>query len=222
MFRTPTVALRKEADEPVTLFFGLLRLQTYRQEDDDRRYWITGPDGEEVLSGDMSGIGTFANQPGREVVIPADAPAGVYRIHYEIRSQHKDSVEGFRNLRGIRMPISESGVSEVIVLDEPRMGPAAVGAIHGPPGYFFYVPEHVAKFSVAEVYSRFGPMIRNPDGEVMWHHTEQGRGNAEIIVPPEHRGRLWRIVGSDFIMDPQIPPYYAVDRDRWFNPNEGE
>lgn len=218
VFHTPTVAIRKEAGQALPIFLGVIRLQTYQTEDDYHHFQIIGPDGQEVLSGNMSAeIKTIDDQPGREFVIPADAPAGVYRVHYEIRSIHPNSTGGYRELRGARMPMSPTGTPEVIVLDEDRMGPASVGAFDGAPAYFFFVPRGVTRFTVNGVYAKFGPKIRDPDGRVVWQ-AESGTYSAVIDVPSKHQGRLWRIVGSDFQMDPQIPPYYAIDPDRWFNP----
>lgn len=221
VFRTPPVGLRKEAGEALPLFLGLIRLQTYRKDNDVRTYWVYGPDGDLVLSGDLS-IGTFDNTPGIEVVIPAEAPAGVYWLLSEMRSTDPDSAGGFRNLRGLMFPVSPPGSPEVLWIEEERMALASPGAFHLTPGYYFFVPQGVTELRIDDISSRDRASIWNPDGRLVWENPDGGRASAVIAIDPEHQGKLWRIRGGDFAMDPQVPAIYSMDPDRWFDIGDAE
>ncbi len=217
VFRTPTTAFIKAEGEPLDLFLGLIRLQTYRRENDQRTYWIHGPDGELFASGDFS-IGTYENRPGMTVTIPADAPPGIYQLQTEFRSTQPDSTHGYIQLRGIRFPVTPPGTPEVFILTEEQMGPTSMGGVHFTPAYTFYVPEDVESFEVQNITSRTGAVIRNADDEIVWQHPPGTAEQVTIDVPANQRGRLWYIRGGRFTMDPAIPPYYAIDSDRWFLP----
>jgi len=110
---------------------------------------------------------------------------------------------------------------------------------------WFYVPEGTEEFYV-EIPVVRGHHIRRmsiwgPDGQQVWdlnYHYYSYKGanpvRPAIKVQPEQAGRLWRIAlpnnagylpicaDYSFIMDPQIPPVYAVDRTRWFMPQTME
>ena len=105
----------------------------------------------------------------------------------------------------------------VVLQPGQRMPPASRGAGHFTPGYYFYVPSEVTEFSVEDISAHGTASIRDPDGHPAWENTAGGTRSVTITVSPEHAGRLWRIRGGTFVMDASIPPYYAIDADRWFD-----
>ena len=64
--------------------------------------------------------------------------------------------------------------------------------------------------------------VWNPDGERVWDlsYTDSTPDRVHITVPPEQAGKLWRATGGSFSLDPQIPPYFAPRRAKWFDPEE--
>ncbi len=217
VYRTPQIAMVKQADQSLPVKLELIRQQTLGKADEDHRYWIYGPDGTEVMSAVLRNVNTLDPSPGETVIIPADAPPGVYRLHFEIRSRDPESMLTFNyHLRGLRFPVTPIGTPEVFELAEEQMDPAFSWT--GGEGYFFFVPADVEEFEVTGIASRNIAYILDPDGTVVWQFSGSGTSSARITVPPAQRGRLWRIAGTDFIMDPQIPPIYSIDRDRWFDP----
>ena len=84
-------------------------------------------------------------------------------------------------------------------------------------GYFFHVPQEVEEFGVWNIHSARIASLWDPDGGLAWENRERGPGAVTLAVPPQHRGRLWRLRGTGFVMDAKIPPYYAIDADRWFD-----
>ncbi len=98
------------------------------------------------------------------------------------------------------------------------------------------VPEGVEEFSIESGFphSRGRITIWNPDGGRAWNyayhsatHENGDRVRADVAVDPEHAGKLWRIGvpghnAGPVEFDPQIPPVFSTDRDRWFMPAELE
>lgn len=219
VYRTPRIAMLKEANQPLPVKLQLMRQQTHRKADEIHRYWIYGPDGSEVMGAHLQNVNTLDPVPGETVTLPADDPPGVYRLEFEIRSRDPESMQTFNyGLRGIHFPVTPIGTPEVIELDEIQMGPAFSWT--GGKGYFFMVPPTVESFQITGIASRQIAYILDPDGTVAWQFDGAGTSSATITAPPGQRGRLWRIVATDFTMDPQIPPIYSIDRDRWFDPDK--
>lgn len=224
-YRSPVIAVRKEADQAVPLLLSMSSTPRAAAEGETYAYRVTGPGGEDVLSG------SWEIRERIELEIPADAPPGTYRIQTEGVSRW--SPQNFnRRMRGLELPITPPGTAEVIELqtDEP-MGRAAWDS-----QYWFMVPEGVERFVVdLPVEPQHGALRRmsvwSPDGELVWNHTlvtpggnYQGESpvRAEIEVAPDQAGRLWRLTlpgrNSGFRMDPAIPSIYATGADRWFEP----
>ncbi len=219
VFRTVPIAILKEGVHPIPLALNLVRAQTFQRPNDTRTYWLYGPDGELVDSGDFS-VGTYDTVPGIDIEIPANGPEGVYWLLTEIRSRDPDSPRGVSRLRGIYMPVSPMGTPEIIVLPDAQVPHASAGAFHFTPSLSFFVPEGVESFTIQSIESQHGSAIRNPDGDRVWYSRGSGRASATIDVPPEHRGKVWSIRGGEFVMDEQIPFIYAIDPDRWFDVTE--
>ncbi len=166
------------------------------------RYAISGPQGavvtkETVSSEDLS----------------LDLPKGVYTV----------DISG--DLR-LFLPLAKPEVPEVVYFETTAEGTFARG---GSLGYWFYVPEGVAEFAISFP-NRSGPRqpinrasVWNPQGERAWdrsYHNDDVPVSAVITVPPGQDGKLWRVTGGSFIVDPQILPYFSISRGKWFNPAE--
>ncbi len=99
-------------------------------------------------------------------------------------------------------------------------------------GYWSYVTEGVNEFWIdftdrprAGEYAK-RVSVWNPDGERAWDHSYSLEDDpptpprATLSVPEGMDGRLWRVTGGDFVIDPKIPPYFSVSRAKWFNPEK--
>lgn len=207
------VVMRKEAGQPLAFelsarvvgdaYLGYNRVA----EGFTVPYAVYGPDGNEILSGDWPA-------PQQTMVeIPAAAPAGDYTLHVA---------------RGIDVPVTAVNAPEVIVVAEGGRIPRS----HREGRYWFMVPEGVEAFTVEAGFPHAHGRISiwGPNGERVWNHTyhaatHEGESTvkAEIPVAPGQAGQLWRITvpghgGGLITMDPQIPPVFATDRQRWFMP----
>lgn len=199
-YQYPDVSVQRRRDEPVMLTFAARGGGGARA---PFSYDIVGPGG-------MSEAG--------EVVTPKEMnlaeTSGTYRI----------------NLAGdLRMffPLADRDVPEVM-----HFAPSAEGieVPATPLGFWFMVPEGVESFWVRFTDRGGGrhPVVRasvwNPDGERVWDRS-YAREDAPldpvtINVPPGQDGKIWRITGGRFTLDPAIPPYFALSRAKWFNPSE--
>jgi len=221
------ITLRKDApDKPV-----LLRLRAWRNgwspvpfpESTKVNYRILDATGKEMLAG----IWDFSERPGeypisesivtsQNIEIPAEFPPGVYTVEF-----HNPKP----NTWTLAVPVSERDTPEVLVLqDGHSMYMSDVGT------YYFQVPEGVERFWIDSRRDSGGlTMVWDPDGRRVWnqgdhypsedHPDEPRTVRAEIEVRPEHAGRLWKISGTGrFNLDPQIPPVFATEPARWFNP----
>lgn len=215
------IAVRKDADTPLTVQFAAQEFNG-QADDDTMTYTITGPNettltGEWLLGRRIRGE-TTPRRAGKDVTIPAEAPAGVYRITMDFENP---------SIRRIDVPLSEPGTPEIIAL---APGQSMPGADSNDVRYYFLVPEGVTSFWVdipTPSLSVNRSSIWNPDGERAWdwnYYAPAYDGpepmRAVVTVPPEHSNKLWHITvprrGRGFTMDPQIPPFYSVDPDRWF------
>ena len=124
------------------------------------------------------------------------------------------------------MPLAMPDVPEVLEYDVTDKGIATRG---GALGYWFKVPEGVREFWVRYSTPVGGrrPVQRasvwNPMGERVWDrsfHNDDLPVEAIVTVPEGQDGKLWRVTGAYFEIDPQIPPYFSVSRTKWFDPNE--
>ncbi len=183
-------------------------------------FTITTPDG-----------GTLIERESLETVeLEAAAEPGIHalRLRGPLIANHSSRWVYYPT---VRIPVTPPGTPEV--LEVPVGGPVPRG--HFFRQYYFFVPADMASFWLEfEVRAPFREVgrritIRDPDGELAWDrqvlaHTYGGETavRAEIEVAPEHRGRLWQVtlpgITYRFTFDPNIPPYFALDPDRWFMP----
>lgn len=212
----PEILVYKESKEKLPLFLGVtphsqvFALTRDVQEGEYWHYLIEGPNGWEQHDSWPLGREHLA-------VIPADAPAGVYRLQVA----HADTASEY----GLMVPVSPPDTPEVMVL------PA--GEVHSAgeyleAQYWFHVPEdlHTFTLEVAAVGPRNARFaVWDADGKLAWdvHNPgERFHTTVEIDVPPGQGGRLWRITspvpGFEFRMDEAIPPYFAAGKTRWFSP----
>ena len=210
-------ALRKEAGQPLPMTLGAYVLGRRPAGEGERAdYVVTGPDGREALAG------TWHIRERTRIEVPAEAPAGTYQLQvlYE---------RGVQRLE-FDVPVSDLDIPEVIVAE--RGGPMArvfSGQYRESSQglYWFYVPEGVERFRV-DFPGYYGAAVWGPDGEKLWnqadHYGDEDRySRAELEVAPGQAGQLWRIAlaTGNFVMDGQIPPFFSVNRTRWFEA-EGE
>lgn len=199
---SPVIAMKKSAAEPLPIFLSSIWTQSPIE------YAVVGPDGEIALSGNWDARDHL------QLEIPAAAPAGIYRFHSA--SERSNS---------LGLPLSEWTVPEVI-----ELAPGAILPRSGRDARFsFMVPEGVEQFTIEFEESTVRRLsIWNPDGERVWEAAFSDTPTlATITVPPHHSGKLWRLStpsanqGPRSKIDKQIPPIFAIDPHRWFDPREG-
>ncbi len=174
------------------------------------------------------------NAPDR-VVLPADAPAGIYQVNLSallaypddeyLQRRYGDRGRFQRIHSRINLPVAEPDVPEILVFDTTAQGTQvpAPGM-----GFWFMVPEGTESFWIEFGRSGVGsaPVTRvsvwDPDGGRAYDLSYSGDPppRIEIEVLPEHAGKLWRATGGPFNLDPQIPPYFSFSGRKWFDPEE--
>ena len=228
--RLPTVALRKTADEPL-----VIRLPMWQRYDkkatEEMHYRVVGP-GRTVAA-----KGQWDLREETDVTIPAEAPAGTYRLLIEGKSVY--SLDAYhRRPPALYIPVSPMSTPEVLEYgdDEP------VGQARWRSQYWFRVPEGVGSFWVdfrlpvgLETVPRKWELVRltvwHPDGEPAWRRQFPVAGydgpsklRVMIDVPNRAQGRLWRItipgLSRGFALDPKIPHIFATSPDRFFMPQD--
>lgn len=236
-FELPTVLLRKEAGEPLPLYFDAPN----RGRDHHRGhgsvwpnpdygtyyYSITGPSGDVVMEGAWTAPA--------QIEMPADMPAGVYSLQLVgrlpwpedayLRRHYGDRGRFQRRHGHINLPVAEPNAAEVIVVQSTDAGTAVPASGMG---VWFKVPEDTEQFWIE--FRRGGagaaPVNRvsvwNPDGERAYDLSYTGDPPPRIAVDvqPEHAGKLWRASGGPFQLDPQISPVFSLSKRKWFNPDE--
>lgn len=219
----PTVHVVKEDGEPLRLM-----LDVQSEEKGLLKYEIIASNGEAVAQGEFK---TFR---GNWVELAADLPGGEYRVKVSALLNLKpgDVQFSYSKFPGLKIPLSPPGTPEVIEADPAN----SLGMAMQKCQYWFYVPEGTNAFSVnfhvAPPFQQARRLsIWSPDGKLAWDWQEVLRGvkkardvKANIKVAPEYQGKLWRITvpgSSDGLKtSPEIPPFYSVDRERWFLPNQ--
>ncbi len=218
--RPLTVYLKKDDGQPLKLFF-LGRIQGASILD----YDISGP-GETPanlswqyyrnvnsgwdpvsVSDEGDAAGKWATQWIKAITIPADEPAGQYRVRFE-------------NLPGwINFPLSDVDTPEVILFKNGNFAYQS-----GFSDFSFLVPEGTKSFSI-ELPNFSRVAIWYPNGRNAWWQTDhiddpENYRRADIDVPQGMDGRIWRITGAQqgFTLDPRLPSIIAADPARWFNP----
>lgn len=165
--------------------------------------------------------GVYLEGNASEVSIAANAPSGVYTVH----------VNGSR-----RLPFSPVDTPEVFV---PGDGHVDRGG--NLMQYWFMVPEGEDAFWIEwENIPFFRQMVRqvviwDADGREVWAHREIGIDHdadrktirADITVPRDQAGRLWRVTlpgerTMPFRLSPNLPARLAVEPNRWFDPGAVE
>ena len=235
-FRLPPIHLRKQGPAAVPLFLdaaGRSRDGVWPEPPcGPYAYEITGPSDTAPMQGTW--------RAPEVVKLPAGAPNGVYRLDITGRLPYPDHEHLLRHWgndlgsarsrferrhNSISFPVGKPDTPEVMVF------PCAAGGtnVDAPgQGFWFAVPAGVREFWIE--FRRTGagraPVNRvsvwDPDGRRAWDRSYSGPAppRATIAVPTEHAGKLWRATGGDFVIDPQIPPYFSVSRTKWFNPEK--
>lgn len=209
----PTVAFIKSANEPVPLRLrAMIRPDWHNPGEGTATYTVTTPAGLEILQG------KWKTKEELNLEIPADAPSGVYRLTVS-------------DVKRFLVPVVKPVDIPEVLIFEP--GQEVVFG-NRDNQLWFLVPEGVKHFQVEiplgdSWMAASRSSIWSPDGERAWdlnyHRRTYTGGNpakAMIEVPPGQDGKLWRITlpgpGTRFRMDPKIPPIYATDSLRWFDP----
>lgn len=217
--RATVVTIRKDTnDQPIPL-----RFRSWSN------HWSPGPLSDDIVAeyrvvdqdGDVvtSGTWNFSDRPYARGInmldaeIPASVPAGVYQLEVL-----------FQGAGAVAIPITGRDTPEVFKV-EPGQTVAAPN--HG--STWFMVPDGVESFWIDVRPDKRGlSMVWNPSGERVWNQGDhwlpiddpQWSNNflrAEIDVPDEHAGKLWRITyGGNFRIDPQIPHVFSTEPRRWF------
>jgi len=201
MHHAPVIALKKRAGEALPIFLGRIWSNS------EMNYAVIGPDGGTALSG------LWDAKQNKRLDIPATAPAGVYRFKATFKKSDR-----------LGVPLSEPSIPEVIELNRGEQMPHSGRESR----FYFMVPKGVDRFVVVFAETARRMSVWDPNGERVWDVNDRDGGTrAEIDVRPEHASRLWCVTvpaswAPRFRMDPRIPPVYAVDPSRWFDPNEAE
>lgn len=219
----PTVLFQKRDGEAVPVQLSVS--DRLAQLDGQAHYTLHAPDG------DVFAQGEWAAQDEELIELPANAPTGVYRLE-----SHVDVSRPQVRLRpynyGLYVPVTPEGVPEVIAAPAPRMHLAERNA-----QYWFRMPEDTSNFRVEFYVHGYDSATRrfsiwDADHRRVWdHHTtrhdlermERREVVAEVDVPPDQRGRLWRLTLPDtaggFEISTDVQPIFAISPDRWFDPN---
>lgn len=224
-FRLPTIFLRKEPGTSPTLFLDTPHRGRHRETSvwpqkphAPYRYHLQHRDSPASLQGDWRAPTRFS--------LPADAPAGVYRLVLTGRIVYANATESraqvHRDYGQVYVPVSNEQQPEVLTFPaHPQMGGTAVDA--RVVGYWFLVPEGSESFWIDFEDDRTGRVaVWRPDGSLAWDrsYADGSPPRVEIGVLPGQDGRLWRATGGRFVLDPRIPPYFSIHRAKWFNPED--
>ncbi len=148
---------------------------------------------------------------------------GIYRV--EVNGDRRSSSD----IRRLYLPLAGHEMPEVIGFRASEAGTS----VRAPAlGYWFHVPEGTEEFWIdftdrpqAREYAK-RVSVWNPDGQRAWDHSYSLQDDpptpsrATLSVPEGMDGRLWRATGGDFVIDPNIPPYFSVSQAKWFNPEK--
>lgn len=215
----PDVYLLKEEGQEIEF-----KLQPYRAAA-EYGYWIEDPRGNVVLEGDEV-------PTGGTLQLPADARAGLYRLRFT-GPPDGDLDSRFVYYPNLRVPFTEHDVPEVLVF--PEGGPVPRG--HWFRQYYFMVPREMQsfwmEFELPRPFREHGRRmsIWDPDGNLAWNweallpdHPGETVIRAVVEVPVQYQGKLWRVtlpgISHSFTFDPRIPPVFAHDPERWFDPTD--
>lgn len=214
----PRVLFKRTANTDMPIIFDTWRYQKDLVYD----YTVAPIGGNPALEGQWTADGVL------RMDLPAEAPIGVY----EIDRSGLDPFTGWRALQHqfvsglVQVPATPHDVPEVLAFERTEEG-TVVGPSLYESQYWFLVPDSVEQFEITFVGN--GGRIWNADGNIVWSawHVAADGGDvnrAVVPVPPDQRGRLWRIThggaNAGFTVDPAIPPYFSVSRAKWFNPEK--
>ncbi len=219
-YRYPVIKIRKSAAQAVPLAFEI------HGRKGDIAYEIVPPAGGTPIRG--GGPAASVHQ----AVIPAASPAGDYTVRVEslVELPPDDVAFSLRSFPGLMIPLTPPGTPEVFVYDRDR----GVGNAQQKSQYWFQAPDDLGRLGID---FRIDPPNRqtrrlsvwNPAGELAWDRQLVTAGQkqtqavrAEIDVPPDQRGDLWRVTlpgrNTGFRLPDVVPNVLAVDRERWFLP----
>lgn len=198
-----TLASIKAPDAP--LVFNLALAGDYFvparvAEGSEAYYRVTAPDGETVLEGvwSMSDRESLEVSPG--------VASGVYQLELRYPENSRGAFD---------LPATETGRPEIVVVSPDETTPSV-----GWRSLWFEVPEGVENFRVL----KHGPeaVILDPEGNPAWSAQKKPVNDGEpvsIQVVAGQSGKLWQAKEAGHLqLGPEIPPFYAVEPDRWFAP----
>lgn len=162
-------------------------------------------------------------EPPVKVELPADAPDGSYEVklsgNVPVNSEEQRKLFR-RRVAYTFFPLTEPDVPEVISFPRTAEGTQTeAGAL----GYWFLVPKGTREFWIdiggGSRTDRF--TVWSPERERIYDgYGGRGLERQTIKVKPGQDGQLWRATGGSFRIDPAIPPYFSVTRNKWFNPTQ--
>lgn len=221
VFRLPPAYVRKTGPEAVTLYIDAHGRGLYNSY--PFPYELTNLADGTKLSGTWT--------PPERIHIPADAPEGTYRVDLRgkvpygkkgetITKDRRKALE--KRVARVFYPLGDPYTPEIMTFERHPEGTPVTAGMQG---YWFMVPEGISEFWIAfsgrEV-DRYS--VWNPEGkrvvDVYGSAEEAESGQIKITVPPGQDGKLWRATGGGFLLDPKIPPYFSVTREKWFLPED--
>ncbi len=225
-FTMPDVFVRKEAGVPVRLM--LSSRSSLNAGEAVYRYTITGQDGRVAVEGNWDIEGN------QFIDLDESIPPGSYQVQVvglvpKSGNASQDALISRRH-GSVLFPYNvDHDAREVVKLSESRRSSgwdAPSGGLLGQS--WFQVPQGVDSFWIGVPGGGSGinkAAIWNADGERVWVLNADSENDIpaqrlEFKVAPGDAGKLWRLTGSGFTLDPAILPYVSVSRRQWFNPEE--
>ena len=213
----PTVLFRKRSPDALRLV-----LDTWDRKDLEYHYRVSGP------AGAVAEEGAWPFKASKVITLPAGTPAGLYRL--SVTGLHPNM--NHSGAGTLMVPLTPPDVAEVMVFEKNEAGTrVGLGLLESQ--YWFRAPAGQSEFWIEFRHPSSMDAIWDPAGERVWVEHAAGENGiakvrgipvrrATIPVPPEYAGKLWRISrpgwNFGFVMDPAIPPYLSVSRNKWFNP----
>lgn len=208
-FSLPIIAiLKRDSDGAIPIRLS----SNSRSADAEGILVLTGPDGRTVERQEISPKAEY------RTAIPADAPAGVYRVALE-----------FTQATSIEIPLTPVDHPEVIVHNTSHSRFAS----RPESSFWFMVPADVESFQVEVPVTgsarRMG--IWYPDGSAAWELSYypgyyDGPEIATLTFEPnkDQKNKLWRFTqfgsSTGFTVSSPIPQVFSTAPSRWFDPND--
>ncbi len=217
-FTSPPIWLKPNSDAQATT----IRLACERYDSGVVSHW-------QMMTSAETPIASGKWQMEEPLIITADIPEVAVKL--SIEGNHPNRWRGRAGAVNLTVPVALPHVSEVIEYTVGDDGIRLPGGLLETQ-LWFHVPQGTESFWI-EIRRPRGIVRRtlwDPSGNRVWDYdntlTEQGTSpfiRTEITVAPGTDGQLWRITapGNDGVsmrIDPSIPPFFSVSKNKWFDP----